>query len=152
MSHTYTEQELKAFDLVDKILDTAIRENGASFYSIDAAEYSAERYLTFSIIVDHDLVIFKTGRTDRHSYFDVSLKGFEVIRMGGFKNYMDSLKNAEKKKKEEAAKAAEKLENDLWMSRRSKRDYKATRIIAYAAFLLSLFSFVTQLYKLFSSD
>jgi hypothetical protein len=144
----YNEQELKCFDLVDQILEYCNTNNGGSYYNIRASEYSKERYYTYQLLVDHSLVIFRKGYEDKHSIFDVSPKGFDVIRIGGFKAYILLLDAAEEKKKLDAQKAAEKLDNDLWLSNRARNDYKRTRIIAYVGFGLSVLLGLFQIWKL----
>jgi hypothetical protein len=145
----YSAFELNCFDLVDQILKYCIENDGGSFFNINANECSSEQYSTFNLLIENGLVVFRNGKAVKESVMDVSPKGFDVIRNGGFKSYILARDTAEEKKKQEAQKASQKLENDLWLSARAKKDYRRTRIIAYVGFGLSVLLGIFQIWKLF---
>ena len=134
----YTEQELKVFEIIDKYLQNLELNNSNSVYDIGEQFWSPESQMAYKILCDKDLIHFRGNYQDTKSIIDIAPNGVQMLKIGGYKKYLDTLK--EQADHEEYAKnlEIEKTKTDLDLARKMLKEYPYTKWFARIGFVIAL--------------
>lgn len=133
----YSDSELKAFEIVDNFLEDLSKKNGGSVYDIKNF-HSLESQLAYNIIVDKDLVTFRKGYADKNSVIDISQNGLAILRIGGYKKYLDALKEQSDNDEYVRNLEIEKTKTDLDLAKKMLKEYPYTKWFARIGFAIAL--------------
>lgn len=143
----YSDTEIKAFDIVDKFLNDLSKKQGGSVYDIKDF-HAPESQLAYNILVDKQLLNFRKGYVDKNSVVDVSQNGFTILRVGGYKKYLELLQQQSDHEEYVKNLEIEKTKVDLELAKKILEEYPVTKMTARIAFIIAVVSTVLALLQL----
>ena len=144
----YSDIELKSFKLIDSFLKKLSDDGDGSFYDIDPNnQHSKECQFAYKIMCDKDLISFRKGFPDKNSIIDISSNGINILKLGGYTNYLDAL--ILKSDKDEYIKNLEfeKTKTDLELAKRMLKEYPKTKWAARLGFIIASCLAILELVK-----
>jgi hypothetical protein len=103
-----------------------------------------------SIIRQHNLISFRSTNINR-SIVDITTTGHKVLEMGGINIYLNKLNDIEIRKQNKESLELDKLFSEVQILQRQLSDYTRNKIIAIAAFVISVCLSLLELYKLIAN-
>lgn len=144
----YTELELKVFEIIDTFLQYLVTNKQGSVYEIGKKFWSNESQIAYKIMCDKDLIHFRGNYQDPNSVIDIAPNGLLILKGGGYKKYLDTLK--EQADHDEYVKnlEIEKTKVDLELAKKILKEYPVTKMTARIAFIIAVISTVLAILQL----
>lgn len=143
----YLDTELKAFQLIDNFLQHLIDKGSGSVYDIEKDFYSSPSQLAYRIMCDKDLISFRKGYQDKNSIIDIAPNGWTIVKIGGYKTYLDNLKQQSDHDEYVKSLEIEKTKVDLDLAKKMLKEYPLTKWTARVGFLIALGLAILELIK-----
>ncbi len=144
----YSDIELKAFDIIDKFLQHLVDNGSGSVYNIGKDFYSTESQIAYKIMCDKDLISFRKGYADKNSIIDISTNGLTILKIGGYKKYLDTLQQQSDHDNYVKNLEIEKTKIDLKLAKKILKEYPYTKWIARIGLIIAIISLIVTLLQL----
>lgn len=133
-----SEIESKAFEIIDNFLKHLVEKGSGSVYNIGKDFYSTESQMAYKIMCDKDLISFRKGYADKNSIIDISQNGLTILKIGGYKKYLDTLQQQSDHDDYVKNLEIEKTETDLKLAKKMLKEYPYTKCFARIGFAIAL--------------
>lgn len=87
---------------------------------------------------DNDLISFRKGYADKNSIVDIAPNGLMILRIGGYKKYLDTLQQQRDQDNYVKNLEVEKTETDLKLAKKMLKEYPYTKWFARIGFAIAL--------------
>lgn len=134
----YSDIELKAFEIIDNFLHLLVDKGSGSVYNIGKNFYSTESQMAYKVMCDNDLISFRKGYADKNSIVDIAPNGLMILRIGGYKKYLDTLQQQRDQDNYVKNLEVEKTETDLKLAKKMLKEYPYTKWFARIGFAIAL--------------
>lgn len=134
----YTEHELKVFDIIDKYLQDLSSNKSNSVYEIGEHFWSSESQMAYKILCDKDLIHFRGNYQDTKSIIDIAPNGLTILKIGGYKKYLDTLQQESEQEEYVKNLEIEKTKTDLDLAKKMLKEYPYTKWFARIGFAIAL--------------
>lgn len=141
----YSDIELKAFDIIDKFLQLLVDKGSGSVYNIGKSFHSTESQMAYKILCDKDLISFRKGYADKNSIIDIAPNGLTILKIGGYKKYLDTLQQQSDHDNYVKNLEIEKTETDLKLAKKMLKEYPYTKWIARIGLIIAIISLIVTL-------
>ena len=143
----HSEIELKAFELIDNFLQHLVDKGSGNAYEISNDFYSTPTQIAFKIMSDKEFISFRKGYPDKDSIVDISTNGLHILKIGGYKSYLDALENQAQLDNYKQKLEIEKAKTDLELAKRMLKEYPLTKWTARIGFIIALGLAILELIK-----
>jgi hypothetical protein len=134
----YSDIELKAFEIIDKFLQLLVDKGSGSVYNIGKDFYSTESQIAYKIMCDRDLIHFRKGYQDTDSVIDITQNGLYILKIDGYKKYLDTLQQQSDHDNYVKNLEIEKTVTDLKLAKKMLKEYPYTKWFARIGFAIAI--------------
>jgi hypothetical protein len=137
-----------AYDYIDSFLNK-LNEKGGDTPMNMASPHTTAYKIAFEFLFDYDLVSSRRGFKDPQGIVDITPKGINVLKSGGFKCLMDKLEQESLEELRIKQIQAKNDEANLELTTKTLEDFPRTKRRATIAFWIAIALAIIEIVKLF---